>query len=115
MRRPLPPSPPASRRPAEPCLADGDDLGGPLAVRSFEAGKLTTLGQSTIEAMARRGQIPCVRIGTGQKHRAVVFPVSALRQWLHERAMENLGKPADGGDEKYEPADLAGQEHDAQS
>jgi excisionase family DNA binding protein len=74
-------------------LDDDDGLSGRLAVRSYEAGQITTLGQSTIEVMARRGEIPHVRCG-----RTLLFSAAALRQWLFERAMASVGEPFEGHD-----------------
>ncbi|GMU23816.1 MAG: hypothetical protein AMXMBFR13_38940 [Phycisphaerae bacterium] len=57
----------------------------PLAVDVHGLAELIPLSESQIELMARQGQLPCFRAG-----RRLLFPVSAVQEFMHRRAMESL-------------------------
>ena len=53
----------------------------PLALRPRAAAEMLGISARFLWDLTQRGDVPCVRLGSG-KRRAVLYPVSLLRDWL---------------------------------
>lgn len=62
-----------------------DTASTPLALRPRDAAKVLHISPRLLWELTKRGDIPCVRVGTG-KRKAVLYPVDMLQSWLRERA-----------------------------
>jgi predicted DNA-binding transcriptional regulator AlpA len=54
-----------------------------LAMRRREAAAAIGISVGELDAWTKRGIIPCVRIG-----RIILYPVSAIREWLNKQAQQ---------------------------
>jgi len=61
-----------SQRIDDPAAADSD---APLLVDAVTAAKLLGIGRTTLDALTRKGEIPCVRLAS-----RVLFPTAALHR-----------------------------------
>jgi predicted DNA-binding transcriptional regulator AlpA len=70
-----------------PNVFDGDSAGGSmrLSLRPAEAAKALGIGARLLWTETNAGRIPHIRIG-----RAVVYPVSSLKQWLADQATKGV-------------------------
>ncbi|HHX39994.1 MAG TPA: helix-turn-helix domain-containing protein [Armatimonadetes bacterium] len=58
-----------------------------ILLRSEEAAKVLGVSRAQVFVLARRGGLPCVRIG-----RSVRFPRKALQAWVEEKTQEPSAK-----------------------
>lgn len=56
----------------------GMETNGSILLRAEDVAGLLQISRSQVFEMARRGEIPCVRIG-----RMVRYPAQAIRQWIN--------------------------------
>jgi len=70
-------------------MMDGEGA-RPLALRPREAAKALSISPRHLWDLTRRGEVPCVRVGTG-KRQTVLYPVAELREWLARRAQASNG------------------------
>ena len=56
-----------------------------LALRPREAAKALGISPRHLWQLTHDGQIPCVRVGNGQR-KTVLYPVTALQSWLEREA-----------------------------
>lgn len=61
-----------TQRVGDPAAADSD---APLLVDALTAAKLLGIGRTTLDALTRKGEIPCVRLAS-----RVLFPTAALHR-----------------------------------
>ena len=57
----------------------------PMLLKVEAAAKLLSLGRTKTYALIASGELPVIRVG-----RAVRVPVTALHQWVEERAKQSL-------------------------
>lgn len=53
-----------------------------LLLREHEVTAMLAISRSQLYALAKRGEIPCVRIG-----RCVRFPAAELQEWVQQRTV----------------------------
>ncbi len=60
------------------------DCVSPLALRPREAAVALGISPRLLWQLTHDGEIPCVRIGTGQR-KSVLYPTAVLKDWLTKR------------------------------
>jgi excisionase family DNA binding protein len=68
----------------------------PLALRIREAARVLGISQRHLWELARRGDVPHVRVGRGRRV-ILLFPVTGLQAWLDSQSKIRTSEMAEGG------------------